>query len=308
MRLEVRRLVSHVSVSCSMALVKCVSAEREHGVPDLLDHRLVVALVQALLEEFRLELCHLFRHLLSHDTADVVSATQRVATQNLGKLHHLFLVHDNAVRFAKHLFQVRMVAVNLFLAVLTGNEVRNLVNRPRSVQGVHSDKVKDSSRLQLAQVLLHTRRFELEHRRRKALAQKFERRLVINRNLVHHKLDVAVLFDHLHRILNDGQVDKPKEVHLQKSDVFGVVLIVHHHRRIFRSGTVKWSKVVNRSRRNHHAASMHARLARQIFKSLCDIPKVLVACAAANHRLQRFRAVTIFKVVALLVLTRPGLL
>ena len=126
-----------------MALVEGVSAEREHRIPDLLDHGAVVALRKALLEEFRFKLCHLLGHFLGHDTADIVSAAQRVATQDLGKLHHLFLVHNHAVRFAQNLFQVRMVAVDFFLAVLTRNEVRDLFNRPRAVKGVHSDQVKD---------------------------------------------------------------------------------------------------------------------------------------------------------------------
>ena len=261
-RLQVGRLVSHVGICGSMALVECVPAEREHRIPHLLNQGHVIALVNALLEKFRLEFLHLFGHLFGHDAADVVSATQRVPAQNLGKLHHLFLVNNHAIRFTKHLFQIRMVAIYFFLAVLASNKVRNLINRPRAVQGVHSDQVENSSRLQFAQVLLHTRRFELEHRSRHALAQKVKRLLVIERDMSHVQVNPAILLDHVHRILNDGQVDESQEVHLQKADILSIVLVVHHHRGIGRSSTVKRRQIVYRSRRNHHATGMHTRLAR----------------------------------------------
>ncbi len=41
----------------------------------------------------------------------------------------------------------------------------------------------------------------------------------------------------------ENPVDKAKEVHLQKSDVFGVMLVVHHHRRIFGGGTVQGARL-----------------------------------------------------------------
>ena len=126
--------------------------------------------------------------------------------------------------------------------------------------------------------------------------------------MAHVKFNRTILLDHVHRVLNNRQVDKAKEVHLQKSDVFGVVLVVHHHRRIFGGGTVQRRKVINRGRRNHHATSMHTGLARQIFELFSDIPQVLVTGTAANHRLQGFRAVTVFQVIALFVFTRPSLL
>ena len=200
-----------------------------------------------------------------------------------------------------------MIAVNFFPAVLTCNKVRNLVDRPRTVQGVHSDQVKNSRRFQFAQVLLHTRRFKLEHRSRHTLAEQVESLLVIERNVAHVEVNPAILLDHVHRVLNDGQVDEAKEVHLQKSDIFGVVLVVHHHGGIGRGRPVKRGKVVNRSRRNHHTAGMHARLAGQILERKRNIPKVLVTGATLYHGLQRFRTVAIFEVVPLLVLARPCL-
>ena len=53
---------------------------------------------------------------------------------------------------------------------------------------------------------------------------------------------------------------------------------------------------------------MHARLARQILERERDVPQILVAGAAVDERLQRFRAVSVFEVVALLVFAGPGLL
>ena len=107
-----------------------------------------------------------------------------------------------------------MVAVDFFLAVLTRNEVRDLFNRPRAVKGVHSDQVKDSRGFQFAQVLLHTRRFKLEHRSRHALAEQVKGFLVIERDMAHVQVNLAILLDHVHRVLDDGQVDEAKEVHL----------------------------------------------------------------------------------------------
>ena len=221
-----------------MALVEGVTAERKHRIPHFLDQRMVIAIGFTFREKLRFQSFHLLRHFLCHDTTDIVSTTQGVSAQNLGQFHHLFLVNNHTVGFAKYLFQVRVVTVNFFFTLLTGNKVGNLFQRPRTVQGVHSDKVKNSGRLQFSQVLLHTRRFKLEHRRGHALTQQVKGFLVVQRDMAHVQLDATVLLDHVHRVLNDGQVDKTQEVHLQKSDIFGVMLVVHHHRRIFGSGTV----------------------------------------------------------------------
>ena len=154
-----------------MALVEGVTAERKHRVPHFLDQRVIITIGFTFLEKLRLQFFHLLRHFLCHDTTNIVSATQGVSAQNLGQFHHLFLVNNHTVGFAKYLFQVRVVTVNFFFTLLTGNKVGNLFQRPRTVQGVHSDKVENSGRLQFSQVLLHTGRFKLEHRRGHALAQ-----------------------------------------------------------------------------------------------------------------------------------------
>ena len=198
-----------------------------------------------------------------------------------------------------------MVTVNLFLAELTGNKVRNLIDRSRAVQSVHSDQIANTGRFQFAQVLLHTRRFKLEHRRRHALTQKLKGFLVIGRNLVHIEFHATRFFGKVHRILNDGQVDKTEEVHFKQADRFGIMLVVHHDRRIRRSGSVQRGQVINRGRCNHDTAGMHARLTRQIFQTFCNIPQFLVGFSAVDKSLERCGVIIRSNGSAFLGFSRP---
>ena len=46
--------------------------------------------------------------------------------------------------------------------MLTVDEVRNIIHRTRTIEGIHGDQIFEGRRLQFAQVLLHSGRFKLE--------------------------------------------------------------------------------------------------------------------------------------------------
>ena len=79
---------------------------------------------------------HFFGIFLTHRTAQHISATQRVATQNLRGLHHLFLVHHDAVGLRQHLCNQGVWVLNLFASVFTRHKTRNQIHGARAVERV----------------------------------------------------------------------------------------------------------------------------------------------------------------------------
>ena len=119
-----------------------------------------------------------------------------------------------------------MQIVRLFLALLAGDEARNIIHRPRPVQRVDGDDILDAVGMHLLQHVAHAGAFQLEHAHRVAVAQHVVGLGVVVRNLV----DVEGRFtqpDQLQRLLDDGERLEAEEVELHEArllDVFHVVL------------------------------------------------------------------------------------
>ena len=287
MRFQIGRLVSDISIRRCVTLVERISAKRKNSIPNFLNHFGIIAPINASGFKFRFQLRHFVRHFFSHDSTDIVSAAQRVTAQNLRQLHHLFLINNHAVSFRQNRFQILMIAVDRFFAQFAGDKMRNLINRSWAIERIHSDQIANPRWFQFAKILLHSRRFKLENRRRHAFAQQFKSFLVIGRNLVHVHFQMANFLNHIHRIQNDGKVDKTKKVHFQKADVFRIMFIIHDNGSIGRSCPIQRSEFVNRTWRNHDAASVNSRLPWKIFELQCDIPKFPIAFATVDKCLKR---------------------
>ena len=77
--------------------------------------------------------------------------------------------------------------------MLAGDEVRNIVHRPRTIEGVHRDEVLEDRRLQLAKIFLHTCRLKLECAGCLSRAIKFVGFFVVDRHCIYVHVDAARL-------------------------------------------------------------------------------------------------------------------
>ena len=108
---------------------------------------------------------------LAHRLPEDVGLAQGKAAHFLRDAHHLLLVHDHAVGDPEDLLDERVLVLHLFPAVLAMDVDRDFFHGAGPVQRIHGDEVVDTLGLELAQVVLHALRFELEHAHGFALCQ-----------------------------------------------------------------------------------------------------------------------------------------
>jgi hypothetical protein len=89
-------------------------------------------------------LVHLRLDLLAHGAAQKVGFAERIARQDLGDLHHLFLVDDDALGFLQAGNRSSDGSIRLFLAVLAGVVGRDVLHRARTIERDQRDDVLDA--------------------------------------------------------------------------------------------------------------------------------------------------------------------
>ena len=168
--------------------------------------------------------------LLPHGLAEGVGLSHRVSGQADGDLHHLFLVHDDAVGRPQDVLQVGVrvrhgLAAVLALCVL---DVHILAERPGPVQRDQSHEVLEPVGGELADQLAHPRAFQLEHPGRVARAQHLVDALVIQWHMVDIQVDASVP-EQGDGVLDDGEVAQAEEVHLQEPELLHPVHVELRH-------------------------------------------------------------------------------
>ena len=146
MCLEIGCLVCHPRIACGVRLVESVRSKLLPVGPYLLKYFRVVSVLLSPLNEFWLHCINNGLLLLTHSLTQSI----RFASGEVGKLsrqkHHLLLVHSNAIGVLEVFLHARDVVLNLFLAILTGNERGDVIHRSRTIKGVHGYKVLEDSR------------------------------------------------------------------------------------------------------------------------------------------------------------------
>ena len=132
---------------------------------------------------------HLLDLLLAHRAAQHVGAAQRVARQDLRRLHDLLLVDHDAVGLAADRLQQRMLVFDPHLAVTAVDEFGNQLHRPRPVKRDQGGDVLDRADLELAAQVAHPAGFQLEHAQRVGLVEQVVGLGVIQRQVVNRHLD-----------------------------------------------------------------------------------------------------------------------
>ena len=102
MSLQVSGLICDVAVRHSVGFIEAVARELRHQVEDLVSHFFRNAVFRGAGDEDGTVTHHFLLQLFTHGAAEKVSAAERVAADHLSDLHHLFLIHHDAVRFREH--------------------------------------------------------------------------------------------------------------------------------------------------------------------------------------------------------------
>ena len=210
-----------------MRLVEGVGCELLPVAPYLLEHLRVVSVLLSALDELWLHGINDGFLLLTHRLTQCVG----LATGEVGELareeHHLLLIDRDAVGVLQILLHAGDVVCDWLLAVLTGDERRDVVHRSRAVEGVHGDEVFEHRGAQLAQILLHTCRLELERADGASLLIEFVCEFVVDGDSVEVERESVVGETYvLHRLLHDGQCGESEEVHLDESGLLDDVSVV----------------------------------------------------------------------------------
>ena len=231
-RLEIGSLVGYPRITGGMRLVKGVGSKFLPVAPYLLQHLRVVAVLLSLLDELRLHRIYDSLFLLTHRLTQRIRLTSGEARQLTGKKHHLLLIDRDAVGILQILLHTRDIVGNRLLAVLAGNEVRNVIHRSRTVEGVHGDEVLEYRRLQLTEILLHTRRLELEGSDGLTALIELIGQLVIDRDGIEVNDIARSLLDNLACLLHLGEGLQAQEVHLNQTGGLDDMAVVLRYRRL----------------------------------------------------------------------------
>ena len=181
--LEPGRLVGDQSIRRRVALVEAVVGELGEQLEDLLGLLLRQTTLDGAGDEALALRVHLGLDLLAHRAAQHVGFAERIAGQDLGDLHHLLLVDDDAERLLQNLLDLRVDVVGLLLAELHRAIGRDVRHRAGAVQRHQRDDVLEAIGAHLHQRLAHAARFQLEHPDRLAAAEHLVCMLVVERDL-----------------------------------------------------------------------------------------------------------------------------
>ena len=209
-----------------MRLVEGIRGEFLPISPDLLQNLRVVAVFLAALNEFRLHRVDNILLLLTHRLTQGITLTSGEISQLSGEQHHLLLIHGNTIGIFQVFFHAGDIVFNLFTAVLSGNERRDIVHRSWTIEGIHGDKVLKDGRMQFTQVFLHTVRLKLEGTDGTALLIEFVCLGIVNGDSVEIDLYAPRTLDVSTCLLQLRQRLQPQEVHLDKSRRFDDMTVV----------------------------------------------------------------------------------
>ena len=154
-----------------MALVETVVGEFGEKVENLIRPRFIEAAFDRAGDETIALRGHLGLDLLAHGAAQNIRLAERKPGENLGNLHHLFLIDDDAEGLLEDRRDAWMDVVRDFLAALhraIGWDIRHWA---RPVEGDERDNVLEAVGAHVDQGLAHAGAFKLEDTHRFAAFQ-----------------------------------------------------------------------------------------------------------------------------------------
>ena len=162
-RLQPGGVIGDQSVSRGMALVEAIAGELVDQVEQLIGLGRGDGVDGGALDEARALRIHLGLDLLAHRAAKEIGLPKAVAGEHLRRLHHLFLVDEDAVGLGQHLLKHRVRVSERHPAVLAVAEQRDIVHRAGAVERNQRDNVAECGRANRRQRAAHAFGFELEY-------------------------------------------------------------------------------------------------------------------------------------------------
>ena len=207
---------------------------------------------------------HLFGFFLTHRPPQHICSTQRITTDQLGDLHHLFLIDDNAVGRCQAGFERLMEIVDLLQPFFTQNKVVHhpRAQRARTVECQHSNNVFEAIRGQLLEQLLHALRFHLEDGGGVGIFKNLVRLRIVKGQGIQIRALARQTRHIIERQLDNRQVTQAQKVELHQTHFFYIIFIVLTNNRIATRLRIERTEIGELARRNQHTTSVHAHVTR----------------------------------------------
>ncbi len=226
-RLQIGGPVAQDAVRGRVRLVERVVGERQQDVPQRLDGGGRVAVREHARAESLVLLVELGLLLLAHRSPQDVGLAEGEAGDALRDRHHLLLVDDQSVAgvqdVGERLGELRVDRGDLLLAVLSQRVIGMRV-RPHGAGPIQRDDGRDVFEvvgLHQAQQRPHRAAVELEDAERVAAPEQLVGGAVIERQIFEHRPETAVRLDVVEGVIDDREVAKPQEVHLDQPERLG---------------------------------------------------------------------------------------
>ena len=209
-----------------MRLIEGIRSKIFPVAPYLLQDGRVVSILLATLDELGLHGIYDFYLFLTHGLTQGITLTTGEVGQLSRKKHHLLLVNGDSVGIFQIFLHTGDGIGNLFPSVLTVDELRNILHRPWTIEGIHGYQVFEHSRFEFTQIFLHAIRLKLESTNRTSLLIEFKSLGVVNRNMIQIDLNTSCLLDNSTSLFHLRQRLQSQEVHLNQSCRFYHVSVI----------------------------------------------------------------------------------
>ena len=172
----------------------------------------------------------------------------------------MLLVHGNSIGLLEFAFHRIEIVGNLLSTVFTVNELWDVFQRTRAIQGVHGDEISKFRRLELFQILLHTCTLVLENTDSFTALEKLIGLGIVQWEAIWVQFYPVTLLHQSARFLNNGQRTKSQEIHLEQTGILyhRVVKLRTPHLAIL--GTRYWDELSDITRGNNHTTSVNPRI------------------------------------------------
>ena len=198
-------MVSHPRIARRMTLVEGIRSKLLPICPNLVERLGFVSIGFPAFHELLLQSVHLVDKFLTHRFTQSITLASREVSQEAREKHDLLLIDRNAIRIFQVALHHRDVVLDFFLPMLAADERRDVIHRPRPVEGIHGNQIFELRRLQFTEILLHPGGFKLECPRSLPFAIELVGRRVFQAYVVDVYRFARCLADILDRFLDDGQ-------------------------------------------------------------------------------------------------------
>ena len=161
--LQVSCLVGNPCITSGVRLIEGIAGKGFPVFPYLFQSLGRMPFFTSSFDKLRFHLGQDILEFFSHCLSELIGFPLSKTSQLLRKKHYLFLVYSDPIGILEVFFHISQVVSDRFLPVLTMDKTWDIIHRPWSVEGIHSDKIPENSRLELSHVFLHTRGFVLEN-------------------------------------------------------------------------------------------------------------------------------------------------